>query len=531
MRYLSHKLRPGLSRSLGAVLLLFALSSHANVIEFDAPELVPGAGSQAQVDRIMKELDKQAYDEALALAIAMTKERPNDPAGYDLQGMAWFGKDDLARARQSFEKALTITPGDKQAMSYLAQLDIAQQDVASARKRYEKLLAADPKYGPALIGMGKLEANAGNTNESLAWLDRAKAANPQAVYPRLVFGAYYLAKKDYVRAINELKDAQTFHAHNVDVLDLLGQAQLADGQVAEAIGTFKQLRTYRPALPIAHYRLASAQLRADDTQGAIASLKRAIELKPDYAEALLALAEIDMRAKEYDAALAIAKRLQAISTNVSIGLALEGDVRMAQARYPDAAAAYAKALATSSSNLFAIKLHAARVKAGNEKEADTDLLKWINAHPQDIGAPQYLADQYARAGKNKLAIAQYEHVLKIDPRNALALNNLANAYYREKDPRALATAEQAYEAAPDSPLTADTLGWILVEQEKMPRGLELLQKAASQDGKNREIAYHLAAALARSGDKVAARRQLEQLLADGRTFPRRQDAEQLLKQL
>jgi putative PEP-CTERM system TPR-repeat lipoprotein len=531
MRNLSHRLLPGLSRSVGVILLLFALSSHANVIEFDAPELVPGGASQAQVERIMKAIDKQAYDEALALATAMTKERPNDPAAYDLQGMAWFGKNDFARARQSFEKALTISPGDKQAMSYLAQLDIAQQDVAGARKRYEKLLAIDPQYGPALIGMGKLEANAGNTKESLAWLDKAKAASPQAVYPRLVFGAYYLAKKDYRRAIDELKDAQTFHATNADVLDLLGQAQLADGQVSQAVGTFKQLVTYRPDLPIAHYRLGSAQARAGDTSGAAASLKRAVELKPDYSEALLALAEIDIRAKEYDAALSIAKRLQSVPSNVSTGLALEGDVRVAQARYADAAAVYAKALATTSSNIFAIKLHAARVKAGNENEADTDLLQWINAHPGDIGAPQYLGDQYARAGKNKLAIAQYERVLKIEPRNALALNNLANAYYREKDPRALGTAEQAYKAAPDSAFTADTLGWILVERANTARGLELLQKAASQDRKNPEIAYHLAAALARSGDKAGARRQLEDLLADGRTFPQRQDAEQLLKQL
>jgi tetratricopeptide (TPR) repeat protein len=155
----------------------------------------------------------------------------------------------------------------------------------------------------------------------------------------------------------------------------------------------------------------------------------------------------------------------------------------------------------------------------------------VNAHPQDIGAVQYLAGEYAKAGQNKLAIEQYERVLKRNPDDALALNNLANLYAREKDPRALDVAERAYKAAPDSALTADTLGWILVERGTLPRGLELVQKAASLDQKNTEIAYHLAVALARSGDRVRARKQLEDLLADRRTFPQRDDALQLLKQL
>jgi cytochrome c-type biogenesis protein CcmH/NrfG len=122
-------------------------------------------------------------------------------------------------------------------------------------------------------------------------------------------------------------------------------------------------------------------------------------------------------------------------------------------------------------------------------------------------------------------------VLKKNPDAPIALNNLANLYYWEKDPRALDTAERAYKLLPDSPTVADTLGWILVGQGKTPRGLDLLQKAAATDPKNPVVNYHLAAALAKSGEKVQARKILESLLSGEQKFPEREAAQLLLKQL
>jgi tetratricopeptide (TPR) repeat protein len=130
-----------------------------------------------------------------------------------------------------------------------------------------------------------------------------------------------------------------------------------------------------------------------------------------------------------------------------------------------------------------------------------------------------------------LAIAQYERVVKIEPNNALAFNNLANAYFRQNDARAIETAERAYKLAPTSAITADTLGWLLLQRSASPRAIELLRSAATQAPKNPELGYHYAVALVKAGDKAGARRKLEDLLADGHAFPQRADAEQLLKTL
>ena len=92
-------------------------------------------------------------------------------------------------------------------------------------------------------------------------------------------------------------------------------------------------------------------------------------------------------------------------------------------------------------------------------------------------------------------------------------------------------AEKASQLAPDNPTIMDTLGYILVEQGNTTRGLPLLQKATTIAPEAPEIRYHFVLGLVKSGDKIKARKELEQLLATGKTFPRIEEAKALLKQL
>jgi Flp pilus assembly protein TadD len=143
----------------------------------------------------------------------------------------------------------------------------------------------------------------------------------------------------------------------------------------------------------------------------------------------------------------------------------------------------------------------------------------------------FLADRSLASKDFKPAISLLEGVLKQNPNNAVALNNLAWAYQQEKDPRALGTAEQAYKVAGDNPGVMDTLGWMLVEQGNTTRAVPLLQKASGLSPDSPEIRYHLAVSLHKSGDKQGARKELNQLLAQNKPFPQIEEARALLKML
>ena len=93
-----------------------------------------------------------------------------------------------------------------------------------------------------------------------------------------------------------------------------------------------------------------------------------------------------------------------------------------------------------------------------------------------------------------------------------ALNNLAWSLWEQKDGQALSYAEKAVQLAPNSPAVGDTLGWMLVEQGQVKRGLELLEKASAMVPKQSEIALHLAKAQIKDGKKDAARTTLQNVM-------------------
>jgi predicted Zn-dependent protease len=72
---------------------------------------------------------------------------------------------------------------------------------------------------------------------------------------------------------------------------------------------------------------------------------------------------------------------------------------------------------------------------------------------------------------------------------------------------------------------------MLVERGDTKRGVELLGKAAAAAPNALEIRVHYARALAKSGDKTAAKRELERALQSAGESPLRAEAEALLKQL
>ena len=121
--------------------------------------------------------------------------------------------------------------------------------------------------------------------------------------------------------------------------------------------------------------------------------------------------------------------------------------------------------------------------------------------------------------------------MKIAPDNPIALNNLAWLYQRAGDPRALSFAERAATALPDSPEAADTLGWILVQERNLTRGIKLLERAHRDAGADPSIAYHYAYTLVETGSVAPAREILKRLLAAPRKFEEREKAELLQQKI
>ena len=476
---------------------------------------------------ILTHLRNSEFDKALAAINVLEKKTPNNPAVYNFRGAAYAGKKDFANARKNFEQVLTLNPAYSEAAMNLAQLDLQEKNPQAARKRYEAVLARDKNNLPALLALVNL---ASDKKEAVSLLERAAQASPSALQPRRLLAEHYLRNNEAQKALNLAREAQTANPDNADALDLLGATQLAAGETENALASYQKLARLAPKSPLAHYKLASLQAAAKNLDAAKSSLRLALELKPGYLEAQAALISLELRAEKPAEALKIARQVQQQNPKMSAGFVFEGDIHIGQKQYDQATKAYEKAFALDKSGLIAVKLHQAQSLAGGVKNADTRLLQWLKEQPKDAATRAYMAQAYMTRGQDKQAIEQYQILLQGAPGNLLALNNLAWLYHRAKDPRALAMAEQAYKLEPDAAFITDTLGWILFEQGKTARAIELLQKAVSLASTNPEIGYHYAVALAKAGDRQKARKQLEAVLASGLNFPQQDEAKTLLKQ-
>ena len=474
--------------------------------------------------------DKQ-FDKALAAIETLEKKQPKNPVVFNLRGATYLAKSDFANGRKSFERALELDATSVTAAMNLAQLDLLEKNPEAARQRFQGILATDNTNVQAMIGLAGIAAATSQEPEYIAWLEKAAKAGPSAVQPRVLLANYYLRKNDLKKALALAREAQSANPNNAQALDLLGTAQLAAGENENAAITFDKLAKLFPKSPVAHYRLATAQAATNNMSAMRASLKNALTLKPDYLDAEILLCSAELGANHYVEASKIAQQIQKQHPNSPSGFVLQGDILMAQKQSGPALKAYEKALAINNNDVIAVKIHEALSAGGNAKEADARLVQWLKDQPGDLNARTYLASTYVTARQNKQAIEQYQLILQADPKNIRALNDLAWLYQQEKDSRALATAEQAYQLKPDNPEIMDTLGWILVEQNKTIRGTELLQKAAEAAPASTAFRYHWAAALAKSGDTARARRELADLLTKNKKFPQRQEAQALLKQL
>ena len=486
---------------------------------------------QADFALVMVHLSRKEYDQALQAISALEKKLPSNPVTYNLRAAALLGKQDRAGARTALEQALAIQPTFFPAAVNLARLDMAENKPDAARKRFDPILAADKNNVYAMLALADIAAANKQEKDYVAWLEKASKADPKFLPARTGLIRYYLAKKDNAKALTLAKQTADANPENPAALDLLGATQMATGDLNGSVVTYTHITQLAPKSPDAHLSLALAQMANKQFDPARDTLKRALQLKPDFLKAQDALLVLEMADKKPEAALQVAHQMQAQQPNSPMGFDREADIELSQKHYPLAIKAYEQALAKGAGSTELIKLHRALVLSGDTKAADQRLSAWLKQNPKDAIVIGYAAQYYLMGNRDRDAIALYEELLRLVPQDALALNNLANLYQRNKDGRALATAEQAFKLAPEHPGVQDTLGWILVEGGQLPRGLDLLRKAVAQAPKVATIRYHFAVGLARSGDKGQAKTELQQALAIGQPFPESEAAKTLLKSL
>ena len=499
--------------------------------DLEAAASLDTKSSQADLSLVMMLLKDKEYDKAFQAIANLEKKLPDNPITHNLRAAALLGKQDRAGARKQLEQALAIEPKFFLAAFNLARLDLVDKKPEVARKRFETILAADKNNVQAMLALADLAAKENREKDSMDWLEKAVKADPTSILANKALILTLLSKKENAKALAQARQASNANSESLDALNLLGTAQLSSGDNNASIKTYSRIVQKAPQSPEAYLNLAIAQIANKQLATARNTLKKAIQLQPNHVQSLDALLRLELLDNKPEAALKAAQAIQTAQPTSPLGFDREADIYSSQKRLPQAIKLYEIALGKGATNMTVIKLQRVLRLAGDVNNADKQLANWINQHPQDSAVRDFSAQMNLAQGRNREAIAQYQEVLKLAPNSVVALNNLATLYQKEKDSRAMATAEQALKLAPDNPGVQDTLGWILVEQGQLPRAVELLRKAAAKAPKDAGVRYHYGVVLARSGYKKEAKNEIEAAIATGQKFPELDEAKALLKSL
>lgn len=491
------------------------------------------SGTTADLALISAYLRRGDLDKGLKAIDALEKKQPGSPLAPSLRGQALLAKKDVAGARKSFEKALSVSPAYFPAAAVLARLDMADKKPEDARKRFESVLAADAKNTAALLAISELKAATGGTPEEvIALVKKAIQANATDPAPRQRLVDLHLRNKDFKQAVSAAQDAVAAIPDNAGLLDALGRSLHAAGDTQQAISTYNQLVALQPGSPQAHLRIAAIQASAKNPEAAIQSLQRALEIKADLLDAQRGMIALYLEGGRLPEAMALAKKVQAQRPKEAIGYVFEGDIHASRKAWPEAIAAFRgglKALPTSGE--LAIKLGNA-LRANNQPdEAEKHIAAWAKQNPKDPVFLLYLGDLAIGKKDYEKAAAHYRTLVEIQPNNAMALNNLAWVTGQLKGAKAIEYAERANQVAPNQPPFMDTLAVLLSEKGEHARARELLEQALKLQPQAGVIRLNFAKVLIKAGDKAAARKELDELAKLGDKFSAQAEVAQLLKGL
>ena len=464
---------------------------------------------------------------ALAVAEALAKARPDDVPALNLLGGIKGAAGDRAGSRKAYERLLEIAPGHTPAILNLARLDVTEGKLQAARSRLDALLKISPKNTDAMFELGQLEERAGNAEESIRWLEKARTLQSGAVRAGLYLTEVYLRQRSFDKALAVAKDVNLKARDNLTALSALARVQSAMGDPAEARTTLGNMTRLANFDAEAQLGIARMQRAAGNDPGAVYSLEKALSGTPGFLPAQAMMAEIEISQKEFAKAEARIKAMQQQANDVLV-TRLQGDLLMARGQYAAAVNAYRPLVGKKGGEEdVVLRLYKAHEMSGERRSGLKALEDWLKTHPNDAVVLRVLADGYLSAGDLAAAKRTYERLLSIHPDDPLVLNNLAQVLFRQGDRTALAVAEKAYRLAERDATVVDTLGWLLVSQGQLERGLALLRDARLRDPENREIRYHLAHALAKTGRLPEAREELRGALRDDAAFEGMAEARKL----
>ncbi len=488
------------------------------------------ARSPRRIQYVQFKIRNRDLETAKKLLAELNQQAPDYIPAWLVLAEIYANENKLKEASELLDKALALDPEHVEAHILRGRIYLAQKDYPKAVQEFERLASAFPKMPNLHYELGRAYAAAGDPEKAVGSLEQAVNLAPNYAEALVPLATLYIRKGDLSNAVLQLRKVVQQRPNLILAQLLLADAYRGQGHFEDAIDIYLEVeaKTKNAQAPLLRGQLLMQQKKYAEAR---AAFNRALELAPEDPAPQEQLATLDLTEGHYDAAR---KRIDAyIAANPKQGgpYILLAKVFVAMGDVGQAEGALKKSIELQPDSPNAYYLLAGLYFSSNQhQKALANLANLIARNPNDKQAlllTGVLQDEL----KNRPAAREaYEKLLKVDPRSATALNNLAYLYsefFNDLD-RAQELGQRARDAAPDEPHVADTFGWILFKKRQYPRAVAMLDECASKLIDSPEVQYHLGMAQYMMGNESAAVVALQRAMVGNANFTGAEEARDAL---
>ena len=466
------------------------------------------------------------FDNAYQQYLAGEKEEPKQHRLYSVRMIEVLSQQNkIAEATKLCEQLVKEDPKDPEPISILATLQLQDSDKATAKlvvAELQPLVVKYPNRPVVHFNLGRalmIQGDPASKDQARMQMEETLKIRPQYVPAKYFLALLALDRGDYAHAVQLTDDVLLVDKNNprvelIRAKSLIGisEREKARDQINAILSSVNPAasKISKDVWVEAKYLMGALDLVNQKYSESLAEFEEV--KKAGNPNGILGIIEVKVVQKKFDEAEAIIRdQLTLTPDRQDFQIAL-ANVQSAARRYKEAEATLQKLIEKNPKNsALYTKLGETRRLFGDNPGAVSAFKQAHDLAPTEVRPLLQMALVYDDTGRNEEARRYYEEVLKIDPDQYQALNNLA---YLKADAgvdldQALTFAQRAEQANPNNLDIRDTVGFIYYRKNLTDDSIRMLKELVAQRPERATFHLHLAMAYFQKGDKGQAKRELD----------------------
>jgi tetratricopeptide (TPR) repeat protein len=446
-----------------------------------------------------------------------------------------------AEATEVNNQILKDNPKDPDAKSLAATFLLDQGDVNAALTQLQAVVTSSPDNAVARFQLGRayLASNRPDAREAARQeFQRAINLRPDYLSPRLGLAELQVGHAEYQAALDSVQEIMKRDPNNVNAKIVQSQAYLGQKKFEDSDTLLAGMLKSNPSSPDVFFQAGVNALAQGKPKDAEAAFMRAYQLNPTNGKSLMGVVRADIQQGQPDKAMALLDSESKKAPNrLDIPL-LMGTTAQQEGKYAESLTYFNKVLngldqkSKTRADLYLDIAQTYRLQ-GNLDSSISYIQKAREILPENPTVLSDLGLVTDLAGRRTEARQAYEACLKVDPNNALILNNLAYLMAETNADLdvALNDAQKAKGLQPNLPEISDTYGWILLKKGLADQAVTVFQDLVNRVPGNSTYRFHLAKAYQEKGDAAKATAELREALKHSPPRQEQQDIQDMLSRL